>query len=77
MLVAGSIAPWMEGILLSEGAAHTTTTDYNAPVSEHPSLCATVSQAELLASGDSWPYVVPFSSLEHDGQVRYGGSLRV
>ena len=74
VLVAGSIAPWMEGILLKEGASHTTTTDYNPPVSTDP-RCATVTQAQLLASGETWPFVVSFSSLEHDGQGRYGDPL--
>ena len=42
VLVIGSIQPWVESILLSLGANHTTTLEYNKIVSDHPKVNFTI-----------------------------------
>ena len=75
LLVVGSQTPWMEAILLSEGASRVTTLDYTKIESRHPNV-DTLTQVEMkekFARGElknKFDGVVSFSSLEHSGLGR-------
>lgn len=78
-LVIGSVRPWIEVILLAEGARHITTVEYNPYPCDHPNI-TTVSLSEftnLVHSKLVHPFdaVVSYSSLEHSGLGRYGDHL--
>ena len=78
-LVIGTDRPWIEVLLLAEGARRVTTMEYGDIVSEHPAVVAKPYRtlaAEVLAG--AWPpadLVVSYSSLEHSGLGRYGDAL--
>ena len=75
ILVIGSTRPWIESILLSQGAKHITTLEYNPYPSDH-SRITTISPAEfskLVVSKKApiFDAMVTFSSIEHSGLGRY------
>lgn len=75
VLVLGSVSPWVEALAIHSGAvAPTLTCDYNVPVSLDSRL---QTQSISLALDDETQYdiVVAYSSIEHDGQGRYGDAL--
>jgi len=75
ILVAGSISPWVECLVLAHGASKVTTSDWNIPQYDgddihfvHASKINTLQQEQFDA-------IFSFSSLEHDGLGRYGDPL--
>eukprot|EP00937_MAST-01D_sp_MAST-1D-sp2_P002288 g2288.t1 len=79
MMVIGSERPWLEAVLLAEGAARVTTVEYGVIRSEHPQV-STMLPAELreqFLAGALQPFdgVATFSSVEHSGLGRYGDTL--
>lgn len=79
ILVVGSSLPWIEVILLSEGAANVTTLDYFPFKSTHPKINVLnpVEMSKLIANGSKplFDGVISFSSIEHSGLGRYGDLL--
>jgi len=78
-LVIGTDRPWIEVLLLAEGAARVTTFEYGDIISHHPRVAAKPYRAlaaDVLA-GDWQPadLVVTYSSVEHSGLGRYGDAL--
>lgn len=73
VLVAGSISPWVESVLLASGVEQVTSCDYSPPMSDHPGI-STLSMEEVLkpSSGRTFDSILSYSSLEHDGLGRYG-----
>ena len=74
----GTLQPWVESILLAEGASKVTTLDYNQIDIEHPQIRTLVpyEMTHLVNSGQiSFDGMVTFSSLEHSGLGRYGDEL--
>ena len=74
ILVIGSTRPWIEAILLAEGARNITTLEYNPYPTNHPRIL-TISPYEFskLVVRNNVPLfdaVVTFSSLEHSGLGR-------
>ena len=74
ILVIGSETPWIEAVLINEGAASITTLEYNPHPTDHPKL-KTISPtnfAKLVASDKApmFDAMVTFSSLEHSGLGR-------
>mmetsp|Transcript_24681 Transcript_24681/g.37498 ORF Transcript_24681/g.37498 Transcript_24681/m.37498 type:complete len:393 (+) Transcript_24681:143-1321(+) len=77
VLVAGSISPWVESLVLNSdlnlhnGKVHVT--DYNPLEIEDPRI-EFVSMEDLKASARSpgFDAIISFSSIEHDGLGRYG-----
>ena len=75
ILVVGSKTPWVEALLLHEGAGKIITLEYNSHPTNHPYI-STISNIELakLDNVDQAPLfdaMVTFSSLEHSGSGRY------
>ena len=75
ILVIGSNRPWIEVILLSQGAQQITTLDYNPYPCNHPQI-ATISPIDFtkLVLSNKAPIfdaMITFSSLEHSGLGRY------
>ena len=73
-LVIGSTRPWIEVILLAEGAKHITTLEYNPYPCDHPNI-TTISPtdfSDLVRSkvAPQFDAMVSFSSLEHSGLGR-------
>lgn len=79
IVVIGSTTPWVECILLNEGAGHVTTLEYGPVVSSHPRLSAIrpylISEMVKNRSMPSFDGMVTFSSIEHSGLGRYGDLL--
>jgi len=76
--VAGSISPWVECIVISLGASHTTTVDYNTPMLSKDSgemPMTMLSMSDAMESPEVAELIVSFSSVEHDGLGRYGDPL--
>ena len=76
VLVIGSQSPWLEAILIAQGADHVTTLEYSRIECAHPKI-TTLTPSALAAAraeGSLEPFdaVVTFSSLEHGGLGRYG-----
>lgn len=73
VLVAGSISPWVESVLLASGVDTVSSVDYNPPRSNHSSI-KTLSMDEVLkpSSTKAFDSIFSYSSLEHDGLGRYG-----
>ena len=74
ILVIGSTRPWIEAILLAEGASNITTLEYNPYPTDHPRILA-ISPSEFakLVMRKKVPLfdaMVTFSSLEHSGLGR-------
>lgn len=73
--VIGSITPWIEAILLNNGATNITTVEYNVPIIEnHPYLKA-IHYDEFVNSNTKYDYIFSYSSIEHCGLGRYGDPL--
>ena len=74
ILVIGSTRPWIEAILLAEGASHITTLEYNPYPTDHPKITtiSPIDFAELVVSNKApfFDAMVTFSSLEHSGLGR-------
>lgn len=75
ILVIGSTTPWIESILLYEGAKNITTIEYNPYPTSHPSI-KTISPenfSKLLAMNHAplFDAMITFSSIEHSGLGRY------
>ena len=74
VVVVGSSQPWVEVILLAEGAANITTIEYNPYISNHPkiNMMSPMTLAEQVKAGKAPLYdaLVTFSSLEHSGLGR-------
>ena len=73
-LVIGSTRPWIEVILLAEGAKNITTLEYNPYPCDHPNI-TTISPTDFtdLVRSKVVPQfdaMVSFSSLEHSGLGR-------
>ena len=79
VLVIGSEVPWIEAILLAEGAGNITTLEYRAIEPNHPQIKTLLPAdlAELVATNQipNFDAMVTFSSLEHSGLGRYGDQL--
>jgi hypothetical protein len=72
--VVGSQTPWLEAILINNGALSVTTIEYNVPKSEHPSI--KTDSFEAFSTGEKmYDLIVSFSSIEHSGLGRYGDIL--
>ena len=74
ILVIGSVDPWIEIILLSEGVKNITTLDYYPYSSDHPKI-KTIKPAEIsrqISNGKTPTFdaMISFSSLEHSGLGR-------
>ena len=74
VLVIGSNRPWIEVILLAEGAANITTLEYNPYDSDHIKINM-VSPMELAkhvkdGTAPSFDAMITFSSIEHSGLGR-------
>ena len=71
----GSTTPWIEVILLAQGARHITTLEYNTYPCNHPNitLISPVEFSKLvnLNKAPVFDAMVTFSSLEHSGLGRY------
>ena len=75
ILVVGSETPWIEVLLLYEGAGKITTLEYNTYPTNHHNI-TTISPIEFakLVNANQAPMfdaMVTFSSLEHSGLGRY------
>ena len=74
ILVIGSVNPWIEVILLSEGAKNITTLDYNPYSSDHPKIDTITPEeiSEHISGGKilTFDAMISFSSLEHGGLGR-------
>ena len=74
VLVIGSITPWIETILLAEGAKHITTLDYTVYECDHPKIrTITPSRlADLVRKSKVKPFdaLITHSSIEHTGLGR-------
>jgi hypothetical protein len=78
-LVIGSESPWLESMLLENGALHVTTLEFGKIKSEHPQLTTYIPDdfkyKFLTGEIDQFDFVFSYSSLEHDGLGRYGDVL--
>ena len=78
-MVIGSQIPWLEAILLWQGAEKITTVDYEKIECDHPKI-ETITPLELAeqyraGKAEEYDAVVTFSSVEHSGLGRYGDML--
>jgi FkbM family methyltransferase len=79
VMVIGSERPWLEAVLLAEGAGRVTTVEYGSITSKHPQV-QTMLPSELRAKFlggtlEKFDAVATFSSVEHSGLGRYGDTL--
>ena len=79
VLVIGSQWPWLESVILENGAKHITTLEYESLNCTHPQITV-LTPGELnrnVMDGKKYEFdaVVTFSSLEHSGLGRYGDGL--
>jgi hypothetical protein len=84
--VIGSSSPWVECLVLSLGAAHVTTLEYNTLTYDHPNL-TTISSEHFedfyssfslpspSLSSQQFDFIFSISSFDHDGLGRYGDPL--
>ena len=77
--VIGTQRPWLEAMLLANGAKHVTTLEYNKLVYNLPemSFYNPYSYAEMYLRGEThqFDFIATFSSLEHSGLGRYGDPI--
>lgn len=66
-LVLGTVEPWVESILLSYGASHVTTVDYNRLTFEHINMTTYLASQFELLTDLKFDVIVSLSSLDHDG----------
>ena len=78
-LVMGTEVPWVEALLLNEGARLVRTFEYSTIDVQHPRMvaepCQAVASAALAGRLAPVDLIVSFSSLEHSGLGRYGDAL--
>lgn len=72
--VIGSLTPWVESILLNNGASSVTTIEYNVPKCES-SLIKCISYDEFKNSTVKYDAIFSYSSIEHSGLGRYGDPI--
>jgi hypothetical protein len=71
-MVAGSISPWNEAILLAYGASEVHTYDYSKISVQYPRMSTFI----VGTAGDcDYDVMCSFSSMEHDGLGRYGDPI--
>lgn len=79
VVVIGTDRPWIEVMLLDEGAASVLTFEYGAIESAHPRIaarsCRDVAADFLQGAFVPADAVVSYSSIEHSGLGRYGDEL--
>ena len=79
VVVIGTDRPWIEVMLLDEGAANVLTFEYGAIESAHPRIaarsCRDVASEFLEGAFVPADAVVSYSSIEHSGLGRYGDEL--
>lgn len=79
VLVIGSSHPWVEAVLLHNGAAKVTTLEYGTIVSEHPQIITVTPnefrQQYMNGTLEKFDGVISHSSIEHSGLGRYGDAL--
>ena len=78
-VVIGTMKPWLESILLANGASHVSTLEYGQLELEHPQLDTYspyhYADKYLRGQADVFDFGATFSSLEHSGLGRYGDPL--
>eukprot|EP00054_Salpingoeca_dolichothecata_P004530 m.30970 g.30970 ORF g.30970 m.30970 type:complete len:190 (+) comp14666_c0_seq1:321-890(+) len=74
-IVFGSTSPTYESWLVSAGAAHVTTLEYNQLTYEHPKM-STLRPSEFSLSDTLFDSALSISSFDHDGLGRYGDPIR-
>lgn len=73
--IFGSISPWVESIVHHNDAkSPTKTVDYNHPISFDDRM-ETELMSTMLEGGKQFDIIISYSSIEHDGQGRYGDPL--
>ena len=72
--VIGSLTPWIEAILLNNGAKHVTTVEYNVPICDNEKLKC-ISYKDFCESDEIYDAIFSYSSIEHSGLGRYGDEL--
>ena len=73
--IFGSISPWVESLVHFNGAqSPTMTVDYNQPIS-YDERMETELMTTMLENENQFDIIVSYSSIEHDGQGRYGDPL--
>ena len=81
VLVIGSQSPWLEALLISEGAEKIVTIEYQEEVSEHEQILLLTPEKlrDRIKAGDETVFnfdsVVSYSSIEHSGLGRYGDGI--
>eukprot|EP01084_Bolivina_argentea_P165019 286787_1 len=80
VLVAGSVSPWLETILLSYKAKAVTTIDYNLPKYDGNNIkfkyvLDMLDTNNILTNDQKFDSIFSFSSIEHDGLGRYGDPI--
>ena len=79
VLVIGSENPWVEAVVLEQGAKEIVTLEYGRIKSEHPQIKTMVpsefKKSYLNGTLGLFDAVVTFSSVEHSGLGRYGDRL--
>lgn len=73
--VIGSLTPWVECILLNNGARDVTTVEYNVPKFTKYSNLKTISYEDFCKSESRYDAIFSYSSIEHSGLGRYGDPL--
>lgn len=74
VLVAGSISPWIEAIVLARGAESVVSVDYAGATTDAPGLRA-LTMSELRSRPRGFDCIFSYSSIEHDGLGRYGDPI--
>jgi hypothetical protein len=76
--IIGSTSPWVESLVLSLGASHVTTLEYNQLTYDHPQI-TTISSEQMTefykTSQSQFDFIFSISSFDHDGLGRYGDPL--
>lgn len=76
--IIGSTSPWVESLVLSLGASHVTTLEYNPLTYDHPQI-TTISSERMTeffqTSQFQFDFIFSLSSFDHDGLGRYGDPL--
>ena len=79
VLVIGSQSPWVEAVVLEQGAKEVVTLEYGRIKSRHPQIKTMVpsefKKSYLNGTLGLFDAVVTFSSVEHSGLGRYGDRL--
>lgn len=73
--VIGSITPWIEAILLNNGATDITTVEFNVPIIDNHPFLKAIHYDNFAVSDRKYDYIFSYSSIEHSGLGRYGDPL--